>query len=65
VEGIGDEAKTVGPHAVEQLHKGKGEVEEEEEEQVPGGWVCQDVSERERIGKEGGNGVQQFGKFYS
>lgn len=37
VEGIRYEPQAVGPHAIEQLHKGKGEIEEEEEEEVPSG----------------------------
>ena len=31
VEGVRDEPQAVSPHAIEQLHKGKGEVQEKEE----------------------------------
>ena len=34
VEGVRYEPEAVGPHPPQQLHKGKGEVQDEEEEKV-------------------------------
>lgn len=34
VEGVRDEPQAIGPHAIEQLHKRKGQVQEKKEEEV-------------------------------
>ena len=36
MKGVRDEAETVSPHAIEQLHKSKGKIQEKEEKQIPG-----------------------------
>ena len=44
MEGVGDEPKAVGPHTPQQLNKGKGEVKQEEEEEVASPLLREDSS---------------------
>lgn len=39
VEGVGNETETVGPHTIEKLDEGKGEIQTEKEKEVTCGWV--------------------------
>ena len=54
MEGVRDEPQAVGPHAVEQLDKRKGEVDEQEEEEVAHARVRQDCPLCGEGGREGG-----------
>ena len=45
VEAVRNEAEWVGPHSIEQLDEGEGEVEDEEAEQVSGVCVREDESD--------------------
>ena len=61
VEGVRDEPQAVGPHAVEQLHKGKGEVQEKEEEQVTRALLRQDGPKARHCNYTVGDTLFNFG----